>query len=132
VDWHWIVPLDQAVWELRRFTTLDPVATKAALMEGRWAPRVNIVGGYLEKILRNRQNPARGPLLWHNGYFGRGRRSITVRGGLISVNSPLLHTTQLLDEIRKYALIPDPVVKAYKEQAAADSAAATKTDAKTL
>ena len=76
VDWHWIVPLDQIVWELRRFTTLDPVATKATLVEGKWAPRVKIIGGYLERILAERDNQAREPLLWHNGYFGRGRRTI--------------------------------------------------------
>lgn len=43
VDWHWIVSLDQAVWELRRFTTLDPVATQAKLVEGKWAPRVGLL-----------------------------------------------------------------------------------------
>jgi hypothetical protein len=48
VDWHWIVSLDQVVWELRRFSTLDPVATQAKLVEGKWAPRVRIVGGHLE------------------------------------------------------------------------------------
>lgn len=117
VDWHWIVPLDQVVWELRRFTTLDPVATKATLVEGKWAPRVTIIGGYLERILAKRDNPAREPLLWHNGYLGRGRRTITVRSGISAVNSPLLHTTALLDEILRYAFIPKEVVNACKEQA---------------
>jgi len=46
VDWHWIVALDQVVWELRRFCTLDPSATSARLVEGKWAPRVRIVGGH--------------------------------------------------------------------------------------
>ena len=113
VDWNWIVALDQTVWELRRFTTLDPVATKATLVEGKWAPRVKIIGGHLERILAKRDNPAREPLLWHNAYFGRGRRTIMVRSGMTSVNSPLLHTTDVLDEIVKYAMIPDRVVKAY-------------------
>jgi hypothetical protein len=45
VDWHWIVSLDQAIWELRRFCTLDPNATSTKLLEGQWAPRVRIVGG---------------------------------------------------------------------------------------
>jgi hypothetical protein len=27
VEWRWILSLDQAVWELRRFCTLDPSAT---------------------------------------------------------------------------------------------------------
>jgi hypothetical protein len=117
VDWHWIVSLDQAVWELRRFTTLDPVATQAKLVEGKWAPRVRIVGGYLEGILKKRNNPAREPLLWHNGYFGRGRRTIMVRGGFTAVNSPLFHNAGLLDEIVKYAYLPKDVIKAYRDHA---------------
>lgn len=126
VDWHWIVPLDQTVWEVRRFSTLDPVATRATLVEGKWAPRVMIVGGRLERILSKRENPAREPLLWHNGYFGRGRRTIMVRSGITSVNSPLLHTTALLDEIVKYAYLPKDVVKAYKEQAILEAKGAKK------
>ena len=51
VDWHWIVSLDQVVWELRRFSTLDPIATRAKLVEGESAPRVRIVGGHLEGII---------------------------------------------------------------------------------
>lgn len=126
VDWHWIVPLDQVVWELRRFSTLDPMATNARLIEGKWAPRVKIVGGHLERILAKRDNPAREALLWHNGYFGRGRRTIMVRSGITAVNSPLLHTTELLDEILQYAYIPKDVVKAYKAQAAVKSKATKK------
>ena len=117
VDWHWIVSLDQAVWELRRFATLDPVATQAKLVEGKWAPRVRIVGGPLEGILKKRDNPAREPLLWHNGYFGRGRRTIMVRGGFTAVNSPLFHNADLLDEILNYAYLPKDVIKAYRDHA---------------
>jgi hypothetical protein len=39
-----------------------------------------------------------------------------VRGGVTAVNSPLLHTTKLLDEILKYAYIPKEVVEAYRDQ----------------
>jgi hypothetical protein len=53
VDWHWIVSLDQTVWELRRFCTLDPRATSAELVDAKWAPRVRIVAGHLEKIPRS-------------------------------------------------------------------------------
>ena len=120
VEWRWILSLDQAVWELRRFCTLDPSATSATLVDGEWAPRVHIAGGFLEKVLKKRENPAREPLLWHNGYFGRGRRTVMVRGGLIAVNSPLLHTVEFLDDILKYAYIPGDVVKTYRAQATAE------------
>ena len=127
VNWHQIVALDQAVWELRRFCTLDPLVTSEKLIEGKWAPRVRIVGGYLDKVLENRKSPARQPLLWHNGYFGRGRRTVTIRGGFIAVNSPLLRKTEeLIDEIVKYAYVPKDVVKAYKEHALKEREAATK------
>jgi hypothetical protein len=117
VDWHWIVALDQTVWELRRFTTLDPKATSATLVEGKWAPRVSIVGGHLEGVLKNRANPARPPLLWHNGYFGRGRRTVTVRGGFRSVNSPLFNWPELLDEVLQYIYLPKDVEHAYRQHA---------------
>lgn len=44
VNWHWIAALDQLVWTLRRFCTLDPKPREAKLVEGKWAPRVRIVG----------------------------------------------------------------------------------------
>lgn len=114
VDWHWIIALDQSVWELRRFTTLDPQATSSALVEGQWAPRVSIVGGHLESVLKSRTNPARAPLLWHNGYFGRGRSTVTVRGGFRSVNSPLFNWPDLLDEVMQYIYLPKDVAHAYR------------------
>jgi len=120
VDWHWIVSLDQVVWELRRFCTLDPTVTSARLVEGKWAPRVRILGGHLEGILKKRDDPSREPLLWHNGYFGRGRRTVMVRGGFCAINSPLFRNAELLDEILKYAYIPREVVKAYREHASAE------------
>jgi hypothetical protein len=122
VDWHWIVALDQTIWELRRFTTLDPKATSAALVEGKWAPRVSIVGGHLEDVLKNRTNPARSPLLWHNGYFGRGRRTVTVRGGLRSLNAPLFNWPELLDEVLQYVYLPKDVARAYREHAKEEAA----------
>ncbi len=117
VDWHWIVSLDQVVWELRRFSTLDPVATRAKLVEGKWAPRVSVVGGHLERVLKKRDEPAREPLLWHNGYFGRGRRTVMVSGGFTSVNSLVFQKAELLDEILKFAYVPKDVVKAYRDHA---------------
>jgi hypothetical protein len=115
VDWHHVTLLDRAVWEVRRFCTLAPEPRATKLVEGQWAPRVRIAGGYLEQVIRKRAHPAREPLLWQNAYFGRGRRTIRLRGGFISVNSPLLHTGHLIEEIRKLAYVPEGVVKAYRE-----------------
>jgi hypothetical protein len=126
VNWHWIIALDQVVWELRRFATLDPAATGAKLVEGEWAPRVTIVGGWLERILAKRENPARAALLWHNGYFGRGRRTVRVGGGFTSINSPMLHSADLLDEIVNYVWIPKLVLNAYRQFALEQAATGSK------
>jgi hypothetical protein len=71
----------------------------------------------LGKNSQKRDDPAREPLLWHNGYFGRGRGTIKVRRGFTSVNSPLFQNAELLDEILKYAYVPKDVAKAYREHA---------------
>lgn len=119
VDWHWIVALDRAIWEIRRFCTLDPKSTSPKLVEGRRAPRVQIVGGHLEKILEQRKNPARAALLWHNAYFGRSRKSVMAYGGFSAINSPLFRKAYLLDDVLQYAYVPKDVEKAYRDHAAA-------------
>jgi hypothetical protein len=126
VDWRWIVSLDQAVWEVRRFCTLDPKVTAHKLVDGKWAPRVEIVAGHLERILENRENPARSALLWNNAYFGRGRKTAKSYGGLSAVNSPLFQKAYLLDDVLKYAYIPKDVEKAYRDHAAAAATKAKK------
>ena len=70
--------------------------------------------------LEEARGPSTQPLLWHNGYFGRGRRTVIVRGGFTAVNSPLFQNAEVLDEILKYAYIPREVVKAYRDQASAE------------
>lgn len=89
--WHWIISLDRAVWELRRFCTSEPSPRSLKLVDGQIAPRYRIDSGYLEKVLDNRQNPAREHLLWHNGFLGKSRRKVVVRGTSIAVNSPLFN-----------------------------------------
>ena len=59
VWWHWIVSLDRAVWELRRFCTSEPRPRSLKLADGEMAPRYRVDNGYLEKVLTNRDNPAR-------------------------------------------------------------------------
>jgi hypothetical protein len=118
VWWHWIISLDRAVWELRRFCTSEPRPRSLTLVDGEVAPRYRVSGGYLEKVLGKKQNPAREYLLWHNGFFGRSRRKVTVRGSFIAVNSPLFNQPELVDHVRGLALIPRDVAKAYRALAA--------------
>lgn len=85
-----IVTLDRCVWELRRYCTLSATTRQGQLRDGFPAPRVRLPGGYLEKIIDDPKNPAREPLLWQNGFFGkRARRWVRVSGWIRATNSPL-------------------------------------------
>jgi hypothetical protein len=117
VWWHWIISLDRAVWELRRFCTSEPRPRSLTLVDGEVAPRYRVDSGYLEKVLDNKQNPAREYLLWHNGFVGRSRRKVTVRGTFIAVNSPLFLQPEIIDQLAGLAFIPKDVAKAYRELA---------------
>jgi hypothetical protein len=85
-----LVRLDRAVWELRRYCTLDEPPKQAKLRDGFVAPSVRIQGGALEKIIDDVNNPARKPLLRHNAFFGRRtRKRIGVTRWLKAHNAPL-------------------------------------------
>jgi hypothetical protein len=118
VWWHWIISLDRAVWELRRFCTSEPRPRCLRLVDGEIAPRYRVDSGYLEKVLDDMQNPAREYLLWHNGFFGRSKRTVTIRGTFIAVNSPLFNHPELVDQLAGLAFIPKNVAAAYRELAA--------------
>lgn len=118
VWWHWIISLDRAVWELRRFCTSEPLPRSLKLVDGEIAPRYRVDSGHLEKVLDNKQNAAREYLLWHNGFIGKSRRKVTVRGTFIAVNSPLFNQPELVDQLAGLAFIPKDVTKAYRELAA--------------
>ena len=118
VWWHWIISLDRAVWELRRFCTSEPRPRSLKLVDGEIAPRYRVDSGYLEKVLDDKQNPAREYLLWHNGFFGKSKRKVTVRGTFIAVNSPLFNQPDLVDQLAGLAFIPKDVAAAYRELAA--------------
>ncbi len=113
-----IVKLDRTVWELRRFCTLDEGPRQIRLSDGLPAPIVRIEGGRLEKIVDAPKDPAREPLLWQNGFFGkRTRRWLRVRGGFTATNSPLFLNPHLLDEVVKYVFLPKEIKTAYRAAA---------------
>jgi hypothetical protein len=117
VTWPSIVSLDRVVWELRRFCTSEPVPRTLKLVGGQVPPRYRIDGGYLEKVADHRANPAREHLLWHNGFMGRRRRTVTIRGSFIAVNSPLSVRPELVDRLGNLVFIPKEVAKAYRQLA---------------
>ena len=123
--------LDRAVWELRRYARvldyklkidggrevhlLEHELKKNECAEGRPPQEFAIIGGFLEKVLSKRDHPSRSALIWHNVYFGSGRRK-TVKHRKMSSggNSPLSLHPELLDEVLKYVFLPKDVVAAYR------------------
>jgi hypothetical protein len=110
-----IVGFDRAVWELRRYCTTSHAPRQFMLSDGDPAPKVRLVGGLLEKIIDNKMNPARAPLLWQNAFFGaRSRRQVKVRAWMEANNSPLSQHPEILDEVLKYVFLPKDIVTVYR------------------
>jgi hypothetical protein len=113
-----LVMLDRAVWELRRFCVPDERHPATQLRKGMSPPKVRLEGGILESIIDDPKNPARGPLLWHNGFFGkRVRQSVVNYGAFGAVNSPLFLYPHFIDAVAEYVFLPDKVQAAYREAA---------------
>ncbi len=109
-----LVDLDRAVWEIRRYCTLDDLPRKASLRHGFAAPRINIAGGYLESIIENPKDLARDALLWQNAFFGkRARKVVRITRWFKATNAPLFLNPQILDEVSKYVFLPDSIRRAY-------------------
>jgi HEPN domain-containing protein len=110
-----LVTLDRAVWELRRYCTVDEEPRRLRLRQGFAAPRVRLENGLLEKIVDDAKNPAREPLLWQNGFFGkRERKKIRLRKWFQAHNAPLYLNPQILDEVLKYVFLPKEIRSGYR------------------
>jgi len=110
-----LVTLDRAVWDLRRYCTLDKELYQEKLRNGFAAPRVRIQGGFLEKVIDDVSNQARRPLLWQNAFFGtRARKTVRLRKWFQAQNAPLYLNPQILDEILKYVYLPKRVKAGYR------------------
>ena len=111
-----IIKLDRTVWELRRFCTLAEHGRQEKLKDGFVAPKVRLSGGYLEKIIDKDTHPARAPLLWQNGFFGkRIRKKVRVKGGFHANNSPLFLNPHIIEEVLKYVYVPKELQAAYRK-----------------
>jgi hypothetical protein len=117
VDWRKIIILDRCVWELRRFCTLDMKVRRHMLVDGEIPARIQLGdSSFLERVLNDEKHPGREALVWQNGFVGRRRRQVRLRGGFAGWNSPMLRVKHLIDDILKLAWVPKDVVKAYREQ----------------
>ncbi|MBZ5493398.1 MAG: hypothetical protein LAO76_20975 [Acidobacteriia bacterium] len=110
-----IIALDRAAWELRRYCTFSLAQRQIVITDGQPVPKVRLVGGFLEQIIDDNENPAREPLLWQNAFFGRRRRSrVSVYTWSKMKNSPLYLHPEILDEVLKYVFLPKDVITVYR------------------
>jgi len=110
-----LINLDRAVWELRRYCTLSDEPRKIKLRNGVTPPKVRLPGGYLESVIDDIRNPAREPLLWWNGFFGKKpRRRVRRLGWMKATNSPLFLNPQILEEVLRYARLPRHIADGYR------------------
>ncbi|WP_457284891.1 hypothetical protein [Pseudomonas fragi] len=125
--------LDQMVWRIRQYCQpLDVVhyadEPSRAVMEqnvkviqGRelTAPRVGpLAGGRLEKMLEDKNDPARPALVWKNLMFSTSaRKTISGSNHLHISNAPLWLEPDLIDDIAKLLKVPKSLQEEYRQLA---------------
>ncbi|WP_169729494.1 HEPN domain-containing protein [Azovibrio restrictus] len=137
-----IIRFDRAVWEIRRYCQpLDydivDVNGKTVNLLTNELDRIHqakakhekgtcIRGGILEKIISNKNHPAREPLIWKNLFFGPSRRKgVKMRADWEAGNSPFFIYPEIIDEVIKYVYIPKDIaegVRQFAKQRAAEKA----------
>jgi len=128
-----LVELDRTVWEIRRYCRVLNYEVKLpdgsmkqmlpieleSIEQSKHAPphKSRIIGGALEKILDKKDDAARGPLIWQNGFFGSKRRkTVTMHVRFQGKNSPLSLHPEILDELKEYVYISKEIIEAYAGQ----------------
>lgn len=123
VEGHPLFELDMTVWDLRRYCQVLDVfgkelpkheqallsAAHADLEQSEQRPpqHFRLHNGKLESILDDLKNPARGPLVWNNGFFnGSRRRKVRIRHVMYATNAPLTNFPYMLDDLLKYIQMP--------------------------
>lgn len=131
-DWVDLPRLDKVVWTIRRFCAkLDPLnkddlsqdldkfkdALKRIENSKKELPtKFRLPGGYLEKVLENKDHPAREILIWKNFYYGiRHKEKILLKNQFRSENSPLTMFPDVLDNVSELIRIPKKLIDKYTE-----------------
>jgi hypothetical protein len=121
--------LDRTVWEIRRFCrvfdqrkAVRDEQLKAIYGDNPHRPNTaRLQGGLLEEILTamNGRHPARAALIYQNYHFGVRSRKRVKGGWLHAGNPPLSLYPEMLDEVCKYAYLPEDVKNGYRALLAA-------------
>ncbi len=121
--------LDRAVWELRRycdsklyvysdnnFVQVDPIYYSVLnLIDRPISQNTHIPGGFIEKILKNKNSSARPELVWCNLYYTTSnRKKVKIKTHNMSENAPFDLYPEIIEEVSKYSFVPKEVRNAHK------------------
>ncbi|MDE2079954.1 MAG: hypothetical protein KGI90_01255 [Burkholderiales bacterium] len=125
-----VARLDLAVSELRRYCQIldwevdprdgprnlpEPMLARIAHAAENSPKDTCVTDGWLERVIDDREHPARKALVWQNLYFGLSRRkTVKLHGYIEGGNSPLYLRPEILDEVLKYTYLPRRIVKAWR------------------
>lgn len=130
-----IAYLDLAVSELRRYcqvldfevetrsgsrNLLHPMLERIRHAAEKSPRDTCIMGGWLEKVINDKQHSAHAALVWQNLYFGlSNRRRVKLLPFLEAGNAPLYNHPEILDEVLKYIYMRRDVAEAWRQELAA-------------
>ncbi len=120
--------LDLCVWELRRYcrvldydlsgrNMLGPELRHIEDAENQPRQYFKLMGGQLEKIIKDHESPSRPGLIWQNLCFGEApRKLVRPPNYMQSTNSPLSLQPEVLEEVLKYVFLPKEVIELYRKE----------------
>ncbi|MGR3064621.1 hypothetical protein ABMY28_22050 [Vibrio vulnificus] len=114
--------LDLAVHEIRRLCSPElysysPTNELNAIDSSKLGKRHDpiIQGGYLEKIVSSEASFCRNGLVWENAYYSDNeQKEIVFLERKYGSNSPLYLYPEIVDEVRKYCIVPKEIIKQCK------------------
>lgn len=124
-----IVLLDKSVHEIRRYcqqfsfdeeerkSQILELANKNSENEIKSIERIRLNGGVLERILNDKEHPARKALIYQNAFFSTRKRStISIRQNITAYNSVFFENPELFKLAKDHIRIEGEVCKAYSNE----------------
>lgn len=122
--------LDKAVWELRLYcrpimdfecqgkiisTIEDEIKDIEKWLSSKTPFKFSIANGYLEKVISNKKNPQREPLIWANNFFGN-RKNSTKINKFVNLRTPFHgFSIEKAIELKNYITIPKFIIGKIKK-----------------
>lgn len=124
-----LATLDRAIWELRRYCNTavyeycgnqyvslnNEQYELIKLIDKPTKLNTLILGGFLEKTLKNLDSSARPDLIWKNLFYSNStRKKVSIKTSSMAENSPFYLYPEIIDEVSKYTFVPNEIREAYK------------------